>query len=170
MTETKNNAALTVQTEEGGKAKSDFFAAVRQRGMNNALLDEPAQSYMRSHPGMEAKWEYCPPNGDNSLVIAREMQGFKIIDASEIQGTASSQKSGPVRRGDLILMAAPKEIYGLIRETDAKAALEDLKLPETSYRDALEANVVQTSGGPDRARPIGQITRTTEVVQPKVTE
>jgi hypothetical protein len=168
MSETKS--APTVQTEEGGKAKSSFFAAVRERGMNNALLDEPAQSYMKNHPEMRAKWEYCPPNGDNSLVIAREMQGFKLIDASEIPGTASSQKTGVVRRGDLVLMAAPSDIYDLIQETDAKAALEDLRLPETSYRDALESNKVQTSAGPDYARPTGQITRTVEVVQPKVTE
>lgn len=161
---------IKVQTEEGGKAKSTFFAAVRERGMNNALLDEPAQAYMRNHPGMRAKWEFCPPSGDNSLVIAREMQGFKLIDAGEIPGTASSQKSGVVRRGDLVLMAAPEDIYNLIQETDAKSALEDLKLPETSYRDALESNQVQTSAGPDHARPTGQITRTTEVVQPKLTE
>ena len=164
------NKTPTVATEESGKAKSNFFAAVRERGMNNALLDEPAQMYMKNHPEMKAKWEYCPPNGDNSLVIAREMQGFKLIDASEIPGTASSQKSGVVRRGDLVLMAAPKEIYSLIQEADAKSALEDLRLPETSYRDALESNKVQTSSGPDYARPVGQITRTTEVIQPKVTE
>lgn len=160
----------TVKAEEAGKAKSDFFVAVRQRGFINALLNEPGQQYEKLNPKMRCRWVRFPPNGDNSSVVAREMQGYKLVDASELPGTASSQKSGLVRRGDLVLMAAPVEIHDMLAEADAQAALEDLRLPETAYRDALENNKVQTSAGPDYAHPIGNITRAVEVVQPKQTE
>lgn len=159
------SAAKWPETMPSGKGKSDFFAAVRQRGMNNALLDEPGQAYEREHPGMKCKWEYLPPNGDNSLVIAREMQGYKIVDAGEFTGTESSQKSGPIKRGDLVLMAAPEEVHQAILDADARAAIEDLRAPETAYRDALDQKKVNTSSGPQTAKPVGQIVRSSEILR-----
>lgn len=161
----------TVTVDPSGQAKAAFFAAVRKRGVLNSMLDEPVRVYEKLHPDERCRWEFAPANGDTTLVVAREALGFHVVDASEIadQMTESFAKSGPVRRGDLVLMAAPVYIVEMIEEEDAKAAAEDLKLPERTYRDSLEGNKVRTkSGTEDYAKPVGNIKQTTEEFQVKV--
>ena len=94
-----------------GKTKAEFFAAVRNRGVLNAMLDGPAIAFEEAKPGLKCRWEFAPKTGDNTMVVAREALGFRVVDASEVGPlTDSQQKKGPVQRGDLILMCAPEEI------------------------------------------------------------
>lgn len=162
-----------VKTDAAGKGKAEFFASVRKRGVLNSMLDEPIKVYEAKHPTERARWEYFPPNGDTTLVVAREALGYHIVDSAEIadQMTESFAKSGPVRRGDLVLMAADVEIANMLDEQDAQAAAEDLKLPERTFRDSLEATKVRTkSGTEDYARPVGTVKRQTEQFNVKVPE
>ena len=82
-----------------GKQHSAFFAAVRKRGVLNAMLDGPIQRYESAHPGMQARWEYCPASGDKTFIIAREGLGFKIVDASELgEGTDAGALSSTLNQ------------------------------------------------------------------------
>jgi len=97
------------------KKHSAFFAAVRARGILNHMLDGPAKAFDDSNPGFKARWEYCPASGDKTFIVAREGLGFHIVDASELgDKTTSEQKEGPVKVGDLILMAAPDYVVAAI--------------------------------------------------------
>lgn len=160
-----------VEVNESGESRAEFFAAVRQRGVLNSILDGPAKLYEKTHPGKRTRWEYAPPSGDNTFIVAREALGFKIVDASELSDymSESFEKSGPLRRGDLVLMAADKEIVDMLDEDDARAAAEDLKLPERTFREALESLKVRTmSGSEDYAKPVGNIKRSVEELQVKL--
>ena len=161
--------AKEVQTVRGlDKVKSSFFAAVRGRGLLNTMLDGPALAFEQANPGMKARWEYNPPNGDNTMVVAREALGFELVDASQLGEfvTKSAQKSGPVRRGDLVLMYGSKELVDMIAAEDAKAAWEDWKLPETTYREHVRSLKVKLSDGTIvEGVPVGKVKRTFEEME-----
>lgn len=162
MSDKKPTATVT----ESGKLEAPFFAAVRERGMLNAMLEIPAKQYEKDNPGMKCRWEYSPPGGDNTMVIAREAMGFKVVDAGEISGTDSSQTSGPVRRGDLVLMAGPEELLQAIADEDARRAEDDRQLPEVTFRQNLEGTRVRRQDGEiDQARPIGTVRQTAEIIK-----
>ena len=148
------------------KKQSEFFAAVRNRGMLNAMLDGPATQYETAHPGMKCRWEYWPPNGDNTRVVAREAQGFRLVDAADMGAKEpSAQKAGVVRRGDVVLMTGPEALVALIAQEDAEAAQEDWKLPETTYREHIADLKVQLKDGSIIPTPAeGKIRRTEEIV------
>lgn len=157
----------TVVTDPSGRSKADFFVAVRSRGMLNAMLEGPAQRFKNMNPGQAVRYEYWPANGDLTLVTAREAFGWRVVDAAELDDGLQehAQKEGPVRIGDLVLMTAPQDIADAQDEADARAADEDVKLPERAYRESLEENRVQTSSGvEDWAKPTGTITRKRETV------
>lgn len=122
------------------KKHSTFFAAVRARGILNHMLDGPAKAFDDNNPGFKSRWEYCAAGGDKTFIVAREGLGFHVVDAAELgDKTDSEQKEGPVRVGDLILMAAPDYVVAAIEMEDARAAFEDFKLPEESYRQHLRS-------------------------------
>ncbi len=122
------------------KKHSTFFAAVRARGILNHMLDGPAKAYDDNNPGHKSRWEYCPAGGDKTFIVAREGLGFHIVDAAELgDKTDSEQKTGPIKVGDLILMAAPDYVVAAIEIEDARAAFEDFKLPEESYRQHIRS-------------------------------
>lgn len=147
------------------KKSSAFFAAVRARGVLNAMLDGPALAFEENNPGWKARWEYAPKD-DTTFIVAREAMGFRIVDASELgELTESEQKQGPIRRGDLILMAGPEDIVAAIAEDDAKRAAEDFKLPLTSYKEHLKGIRVTTkSGDVAGPEPVGDVKVTQETV------
>lgn len=149
-----------------GKIKSDFFGAVRTRGMMNAVLETPEKIYKAKHPDEEVRWEYAPANGDVTMIVARESMGFRIVDAGEVMQTKSDAKSGPIRRGDLIMMAGPSELAAAIRQQDAIAAKEDLRAPQDAFYEAAQGNKVMTrEGSAGVAEPTGRIKVTEEVRQ-----
>jgi hypothetical protein len=152
-----------------GKARADYFAAVRARGMLNARMDTLSEAFERANPSMKTKWEWYPANGDNSLVTAREAMGFIVVDAADVPGTESSQKSGPIRVGDMVLMAAPADLMDAILALDAEAAEQELRQPERVFRESLERNKVRlpSTGEEDYARPIGRVTQKTEFLFPQ---
>jgi hypothetical protein len=160
------------------KEHSEFFAAVRARGILNHMLDGPVKKFEEAHPGMKARWEYFPSSiprtiehstadyGEATFVVAREGLGFHVVDASELgESSDSEQKKGPVRVGDLILMAAPTEIVLAIEESDARAAMEDFKLPVEGYRDYLRGIKAKLPDGSEqRAEPVGDVKTHQEVL------
>lgn len=158
--------------EERVRKQTSFFVGVRKRGLLNQMLDGPAAKFEELHPDMRVRWEFAPPTGtpamasvgDNTFVAAREAMGYRVVDASELGDvTAHQQKSGPVRCGDLVMMAAPREIHEALMQEDAEAAEADLRLPETTYRDHIESLAVQTkSGDVIRGRAIGGVRRSVE--------
>lgn len=154
------------ETAADERKQATFFAAVRARGMLNAMLDGPSKRFEEENPGFRCRWEYDPPGdrGDHTMVIAREAMGFKLVDASEMGDlTASEARTGPVRRGDLVLMAAPDEIVDLLELEDAKMAHEDFHLPEATYREYLESLKVKTKSGEMMgSRATGRIRQTVE--------
>ena len=157
-----------VELNESGKGKGSFFVSVRERGILNSILDEPAKMYERMHPDKRVRWEYFPSNGDTTMVVAREALGWEIVDSSELAEhmPASWAKSGPMRRGDLVMMAADVAIAEEEDAADARAAAEDLKLSERAYRDNLETTKTRRRDGEiDWAKPTGTVKRQVETVQ-----
>lgn len=154
-------------TDPAGKEHSEFFAAVRKRGVLNAMLDGPTVAFERNNPGMRARWEYCPPNGDKTLIIAREGLGFQLADASMLgETTASGQTEGPVRVGDLVLMYAPQHIVDAIEMEDAKMAFEDWRTPKATYEESIRGLRVKLRDGTEKAtEPVGDIKVHQEVRQ-----
>lgn len=148
------------------KRQADFFVAVRKRGLLNAMMDGMAERYEAEHPAERCRWEYWPPNGDNTFVVAREGQGFHLVDMSHFgDHTASEQSTGPVRRGDMVLMAGPKELVDLIEREDERAAIEDSRLPEDAYRAHIRSLRAQLADGTiESAQPVGRIRQSHEIV------
>lgn len=143
------------------KARSQFFVAVRARGLVNAMMEQADAIIKEKNPGLDTRWEYAPPNGDDSMVIAREAQGFRVVNNSEL---GDNRRPGPVRRGDLIQMVGPKELAEELRQQDARAAFEDLKAPEEAFKTSLEQRKVTTKDGTqESAKPVGNIKTTTEI-------
>lgn len=130
------------------KRQAKFFAAVRARGVLNHMLDGPVERYEKANPGMRARWEYCDPKGDTTQIVYREGMGFKLVQMDELGELQPSEKTeGNIKVGDLILMAAPEYIVDAIEMADAKAAWDDWKLPETSYKENLSGIRVKTRSG-----------------------
>jgi hypothetical protein len=153
------------------KRRSDYFTAVRERGMLNAGLDVLSKAFDDAHKeeGLVSKWEYYNPNitGGTDIAMGREAMGFRMVDASEVSfgelATPSSQKEGPVRRGDLVMMCSTREIANLIRLQDAQAAQTDLKAPEAAFKQNVEdRKVVTSSGEVQGAVPFGAIKQSQE--------
>jgi hypothetical protein len=146
-------------TDASGRARSNFFVAVRARGILNTMLDGPAKAFDQKNPGWRARWEYCPPNGDKTLIVAREGMGFRVVEVEELgEATASGQKTGPIKVGDLILMAGPADLVEAIEEEDAKVAYEDFKLPEEAYREHIRGIKARLRDGTEQpTKPIGDI-------------
>lgn len=162
--------APVVKVAPSGKAQSDFFTAVRERGLLNTMLEAPAAAYEKSNPGMKCKWERWPKDGDSTMVTAREGQGYQLVEYSHIPGTATSPKQGVVRVGDMVLMAANETIHQMIQDADAQAARDDVKLPERAYRENLESKKVRrTDGKVDYAKPVGTVRHSVEAVVPPTT-
>lgn len=159
------------QDRTATKPSADFFISVRKRGILNTMLEGPALKFQELNPGWATRWEWYPANGDTTLVTAREASGYRVVDAEELGETASNfaQKTGPIRVGDLVLMAAPQEIHDSSLAADALAAEEDLKMPETAFRQNLESNKARSQqfGTEEVAKPVGKVTHTVEVVRPK---
>lgn len=148
------------------KKHSNFFAAVRARGILNHMLDGPIKAYEDNNPGWKARWEYCPASGDKTFIVAREGLGFHIVDSKELgDKTESEQKEGPIKVGDLILMAAEDYIVAAIEMEDARAAFEDFKLPEESYREHISSIKAKLHDGSYKSvEPIGDVRVHQEVV------
>jgi hypothetical protein len=146
------------------RKQSDFYTGVRTRGFLNATLDEIALRFQADHPEQRVKWEHSPVSGDSSMVTMREAQGLRVVDATELKETTdSSQKAGPIRRGDLIMMAGPKEVLDALDAADAEAADQDYKLPETTYKEYLEKQQYRLSSGETKpGKGFGEIRRTYE--------
>lgn len=149
------------------KNKANFFAAVRSRGVLNTMLDGPARRFESANPGLKTRWELAPPSGDMTFVVAREAMGFRIVHYEELPDLTQTEqdKKGPVRVGDLILMAAPADLVAEILAEDARMAFEDWKLPEASYREHLKTLRVRLKGGDeDGPEPVGKVKVTSETV------
>ena len=152
------------------KVTSDFFVAVRERGFLNASLDELAKSFEADNPGRAAKWEFFRPSmdGGTDMVVNREAQGYELVDSKDWNmnmGSMSAQKEGPIRRGDLVLMSAPREIANMIRLQDAEAAHADLNAPKAAFEENVNSNKVKLSDGTLKAaEPFGTIKQSVEQV------
>lgn len=148
------------------KQKSDFFAAVRKRGVLNAMLEGPPREFERLHPTLRCKWEYGPPGGDNTLVVAREGMGFRLVQAEELGGTTESgQTTGPIRVGDLILMCAPSHIVEAIELEDARLAYEDWRAPKAAFEDSIRGLKVRLKDGSEQEiKPVGDVKVHQEVI------
>lgn len=153
-------------TERLRKKHSNFFAAVRARGILNHMLDGPIKAFDDANPGFKSRWEYCPASGDKTFIVAREGLGFHVVDAKELgDKTESEQKEGPIKVGDLILMAAPDYIVAAIEMEDARAAFEDFKLPEETYREHIrDIKAKLHDGSYKAAEAVGDIRVHQEVV------
>lgn len=161
------SAPAVARKDEAGKNVAGMFAAVRDRGMLNASLDVLAQAYEKSHPDMRCRWETYRPNSDlgTDNVMARQAQGFKLVDASELVGTPAAETTGLVRRGDLVLMAGSQSMVDMLSAQDAEAASQDARLAKDAYVEGLSSKKVRrTDGEIDEARPTGTIKITEEVV------
>jgi hypothetical protein len=163
-----------VTEQPSGKKTVDFFASVRERGMLNASLDSLAQQYEDGHPGEGTRWEIYRPGetGGTDMVAFREGQGFKAVRQKDLVSDRPSDSiipdDGIVRRGDLVLMAGPRELINEMRLQDAKAAHADLKAPQNAFEANVKANAVRTSSGAsESAKPFGKVQQIVEDV-PKV--
>lgn len=168
------DGGVRLPTADPNKKVADTFAAVRERGMLNAGLDVLAARYQEDHPGMVCRWEYYRPADDmgKDQVLMREAMGWKLADYGDfVNKTESSPMSGIIRRGDLVLMAAPKEVDEAYRMQDAVAAHADLKAPERAYKDNVKekTKVRLNDGTEDQATGIGQIKVAEQWVTPRTT-
>lgn len=140
-----------------------------RRGMLGQIMNAPMEKYLELHPEMACRWEHMPRDDAMSLVPFREAQGYHIVDAAELGPTTqSAQKTGPIRKGDLVLMACPKETQDAIDTQDYEAADNDFKTPERTYKEAMEQKSYETKSGEVlRAPAFGKITRSNEEGSPE---
>lgn len=149
------------------KKTGDFYTGVRQRGMLNTMLQGPQLRYETLHPDQRCRWEFSPTTGDNSMVVYREAQGYHIVKNSELelQETSADKSDTPVRRGDLVLMAALAEVHQALLDADAEMADQDYRAPERAYKDAMEDKQYKLNDGDIRpGRAFGDIKRTADMV------
>lgn len=174
MVEFAETGGVRLPAPAEGTKTADTFAAVRERGMLNAGLDVLAQRFVEAHPDMAVRWEFYRPSQDNGTdqVQMREAMGWALADYDHLgDKTASAPKSGVIRRGDLVLMFAPKSVDNQQRMQDAVAAHADLKAPERAYKDSLDKNKVRLNDGTeDQAKGIGQIKVAEQLVTPRQTQ
>lgn len=113
---------------------------LRHRGMVNTMLDGVAQAFAKAHPELGVKWEYAPSAANNFEITTAKAMGYREVMVEELPpgvATPHSLSSGPVRTGDLILMAAPREIHEAYLAEDFRAAAEEADLPVEEYRRTL---------------------------------
>lgn len=166
---TQGTSQSVPRTIVGGANPAPNFAAVRDRGILNAGLDGLSKRYEEGHKGESTRWVRYQPDRDNGLdeVINYEGMGYKVVEYPDLgEGTVSSKsRTGPVKRGDLVLMAAPNEIHNLIRLQDAQAAEADRRLPQTAFQENLDKTRVRRSDGEtDQARMTGTVKEKIETV------
>lgn len=153
---------------QGDKKPANFFAQVRSRGMLNAGLDSLVEEFQAANPDRVAKWEYYNPAivGGTDIVMSREALGYRVVQPSEIPSMATSiQKEGPIRRGDLALIACSREVYNMQRLQDAQAAEDDLRAPAAAFAENVGKNTVTLSSGESAsASTFGNIKRSVEEV------
>lgn len=156
-------------TTPSGKKVADQFVVVRQRGILNAGMDALADQVLNTNPGMAVRWERYSPNSDSGMdnVTAREALGWRLASYADIKDkTPSMPKDGMIRRGDTVLMIAPKEVELAQLAQDAEAAAVDAQAPKAAFEDALATNKVRRDGGEiESAKPIGRIKTSTEFIQ-----
>lgn len=134
------------------------------------MMTNPEEQYKESHPDEDVRWEFSPPNGDQTMVIAREGMGFHVVQASDLPNGSTTGRTGAIRVGDMVLMAGPKRLTSMIKEMDDRAALEDLRSPETAYRDSVtRTKATNSTGEKVGAAPIGQVLQHAEAVTPRET-
>jgi hypothetical protein len=136
---------------------------LRHRGEVTALLDGTARAFAEKHPELGVKWVWAPSDRANADVVAAKAYGYREVMVSELPpgvGTPHSLESGPVRVGDLILMAAPREVHEAIMEEDARVAAEEANLPVQEYLEYLKS--IRPAGVP--GRPTGGIKQSVEYV------
>lgn len=172
--ETVEAAEITTDPRlQGDKPKANFFAQVRERGMLNAGLDALAKEFEAHNPGWVAKWEFYNPNivGGTDVVMSREATGFKVVQPRELPSLANSaQKEGPIRRGDLALIACSREDWNMLRLQDARAAHDDLQAPRAAFEENVSKNTVPLSSGESAsATTFGTIKRSVEEVSGRPT-
>jgi hypothetical protein len=153
-----------------GKKIADHFATVRERGMLNAGMEAFEAAYLENHPNEMLRWERYTPGKDNGTddVVFREGQGWHLVNAADVGlNTASSAKTGVLRRGDLVLMAIDKKVGESLLAQDAVAASVDAQSPKKAFNDALDARKVRLSDGTeDQARGVGKVTVSEQFVSP----
>lgn len=140
-----------------------------RQGQLGMIMNMPMLRFQELHPEQRCRWEHVPEKDSMSLVPFREAQGYHVVQAEELNPEqASAQKTGPIRKGDLILMAAPKEVHEAILGQDSEAAENDAYMPERTYKEALAAK--QYKAGDSQVlpgRPFGEIRRSTEQGTPE---
>jgi len=150
--------------EASGKKQTPFFVGVRQRGMLNTIMSEPARAYEEKNPERRTKWEYAPasgPPGSDVLLVQRKAQGFTEVLNSEV---GDGKAPGAVRVGDMVLLSAPADLVEELELEDAMLAHEDAKLPETTYKENVRnVKVKLRDGTVQEGRPVGTIRRHEEV-------
>lgn len=144
-------ADLGVTVDEGGKSRANFFSQVREKGLLNASLDLLSDQFKQRYPSMEVKWvHYNPLNTTNGdlLSTGHEAFGYRMVQWEELKGVGESvPRTGPVRRGDQVLMCVDRATYNEQRLQDARLAYDDLTAPEQAFKTQVEANKVKTSSG-----------------------
>lgn len=144
-------------------------APVQQEGRLAQILGGPVKRFEELYPGQRCRWEHMPNKEDMSTVGFREAQGYHIVKAEELNpDTESAQRTGPIRRGDLILMAAPVEVHEALLAQDAQAADDDFRTPELTYKEELSRKqYASTDGGTTPGVGFGKIKRTYEEGSPE---
>lgn len=161
-------------TAEGGKKISPVFAAVRSRGMINASMDALAKAFedLNKEKNLGTRWEFYNPNitGGQDLVQFREGEGYIVVTWEMMPNQAETKvdRKGFVRRGDLVLMAAPRHIIQEQLRQDAAVANADIKAPEAAFKSSLDSRQVRrpSDGETDQAKGTGQIKVKHEEIAP----
>lgn len=171
--ENKRIASFYVAARDRGESSESADAPTRKppakrQGMLGQLMNAPMEKYLALHPDMACRWEHVPNDNNMSMVPFREGQGYHIVDASELSpDTDSAQKTGPIRKGDLVLMACKAEIQQAILDQDAEIADADYRTPETTYKEAMAEKIYKTGDGTVLpGSGFGKITRKTEEIDP----
>lgn len=145
---------------------SNLVARLRHRGMTNPMLNEPGQAFEKANPGWKCKWIFSPPDSkDQSDVMLYSSIGFRLVTQDEIPSTVPlphTQEKGPVRVADVVLMAAPTELFEAIEAEELRIAREDASLPVEEYKRTLAE---KSSAGKVKGMALGDVEFTTSDVQ-----
>lgn len=151
-------------TSTGGKRERKRKRAprvnVRRRGKISITLEMLASEFEEKNPGLKTRWVYSPEHKPElANVISRKAQGYRTVvgsDHPEAQDLLNLDDDQPVRNGDLILMAIPKEEHRMLEAELREIAEAEKDRINHEFYENVEAITTKDMRPEHKPRPRGR--------------
>lgn len=133
---------------------------VRSAGRVSKNMDGLGDIYRSKNPDMDVRWVYDPQHRPElSNVTARQVEGYVLVYGREFEGeNFQLDADKPVRHGDTVLMAMPRELRDQLMQDRAEVAKEELKSIDRNFYESIDSIPSQTGDPKHKARPRGSTT------------